>query len=762
LLITREVFNNIHTWHFESEQDRMEILLFVFEFVHDMLSIPNEVIKEDLSKKLLRDICVYSFLYTDNAASLLRYVAIGNAALQNFMENESNWIAAVDTKLNLLVINTMRILMQLLRLKETVAPSMNELAPLEQMIYTQPKQRDALKIIPIVANYTTYTFNRRFAVLSCRLLRRFAIEFQSSLSACLDLEADQVRMMFLQRLRDDLESEDLKIAILDFVNACIDKQPGLTEAFFKVSYEQGLRSSYFIKRSNDDESCDGIITYMEEFLEAVSKDPSKITNDQLKRIMNLFHALWKQGLQSLVSSLLKKDNFWPSLCSPILTTPISNYQYSQLLNIMGIELFKLRENSKETEHFQKMVEKFLSKEVFHKWLRVVFELPSIRINDSIEEVPEWLGRLQSFKDFLVLLIKKKEIIKIPDECSKMLLDNSLRALVKAAAAMENGNDTRPFIVLAELYLIILNDQNLRFTKNNDEDAQLLENVESLLKSMTICYEGMHKRAKESILAIAIKTLSLESNEIKNYQSTANSFVKYSLEVLCMEFFLLANEMKVDKNETEKGRHSIILAVNLLKKILLIGDDFYGNCAYWFNHYKILNRLLNVVGKTCQDPSKCKITSELLDLLIILAKGSYSKNIIYCDVGDYLWMNLITPKSLSEAGQAGKHEAGWTAQNWWNIYTKGIQLVKFLLEQEGHLFIKEALFFVGIHEQHLSEAISLAKFSLEPNAVKLIKSSLELIAEVVKYESFWTADYQLTVHNLVVSIFKIDNVLAVLY
>jgi nuclear pore complex protein Nup188 len=431
LLIVREVFNNIHTWYFENEQERMEILLFVFEYVHDILSIPNEVIKEDLSKKLLRDICVYSLLYLDNASSLLRYVAIGNAALQNFMENESNWFFAADSQLNLLVINAMRILMQTLRLKETVAQNMEMLAPLEQMIYTQPKQRDALKIIPIVANYTTYSFNRRFAVLSCRLLRRFAIEFQSSLSACLDLEADQIRMMFLQRLRDDLESDDLKISILDFVNACIDKQPGLTEAFFKVSYEQDARSSYFFKRSEEDEdSCDGIITYMEEFLEAVSKDPTKITNDQLKRIMNLFHALWKQGLQSLVSSLLKKDTFWFSLCSPILTTPISNYQYSQLLNIMGIELFKLREVTNENENFMKMVEKFLSKDVFQKWLRVVFELPNMSLNDSsiIEEIPEWLGRLQSFKDFLVLLLKKKSIINFPSDCNKMLLDKSLEAL----------------------------------------------------------------------------------------------------------------------------------------------------------------------------------------------------------------------------------------------------------------------------------------------------------------------------------------------
>lgn len=173
--------------------------------------------------------------------------------------------------------------------------------------------------------------------------------------------------------------------------------------------------------------CDGIIVYMEEFLETVEKDPTKITNDQLKRIMNLFHSLWKQGLQSLVSSLLKKPNFWSSLCSPILSPPITNYQYSQLLNILGIELFKLRESNADNENFRKVIEKFLAKDVFVRFLDVVFELPALTLNDSsfIEETPEWLGRLQSFKDFLVLLMKRKNFVSMPHESCKLLLNKSL-------------------------------------------------------------------------------------------------------------------------------------------------------------------------------------------------------------------------------------------------------------------------------------------------------------------------------------------------
>lgn len=223
LFLMREILVHINDWRFENEQDKIEISIFVLEFLHDVLTIPKEIFKQDKTRSLLRNIAVFSLLHLEPSTALLKLVSLGNPVLlSNFVENESNWFIASDSNLNRVVLNSMRILMQILKMKELS----QSLSPLEQLIYTQPKQRDTYKIIPIVANYTNYPFNRRFAVLSCRLLRRFAIEFQSSLAACLDMEPDQIRMMFLQRLRDDLESEELKIAVLDFVNACIDKQPG--------------------------------------------------------------------------------------------------------------------------------------------------------------------------------------------------------------------------------------------------------------------------------------------------------------------------------------------------------------------------------------------------------------------------------------------------------------------------------------------------------------------------------------------------------
>lgn len=608
--------------------------------------------KEDPARMMLRNVCLYCLLNLEQAVALLKFVSVGNPALlSNFVENETNWFVAADSNLNFLVLSAMRILMQVLKFKDDIADNVEHLTPLEQLIYTQPKQRDTLKIIPIVTSYTSYPFNRRYAVLSCRLLRRFAIEFQSSLSACLDMEPDQLRMMFLQRLRDDLESDDLKIAVLDLVNSCIGKQPGLTEAFFKVTYEQDQRNKFFIKRSKESESmCDGILTYMEEYLEAIAKDPKKTTHDQLKKIMSLFHALWKQGLQSLVKDLMKKDSFWPSLCSPILASPnIANYQYSQLFNILGIELFKIRENNDETENFKKILVKFLSKDAFKQWLDIVFGLPTMDFEDStmLEDTPEWLSRMQSFKDFLVILLRKKSFVQMPNDSNKMLMDMCLQTLTESSNEIENGSDTRPFVLLSELFLILLNDQKSKYTHNADEDKAFLNDIESLLKTTTSCYSDLHKRAKDSILAIAIKAVELQSDEMSKNSSIASSFVRYNVEMLCFEFSNLENQLKVDAQDDNGNNFTVILAVNLLKRLMMLEDIESASWHFWFNHYKIFNRLMSVINAICQLYSKRHITAELLELLVLFAKGPFSKELINCDLSDYLWMKLTPPKELLE-------------------------------------------------------------------------------------------------------------------
>lgn len=94
--------------------------------------------------------------------------------------------------------------------------------------------------------------------------------FQMSLFASLDMTAYQVRVIFLDRLRDPYETLELKKAILEFVATCIGTQPGLTEAFFMMNHEKA-KAVEKDKEKNGDENSDedsfeGMLGFMADYL----------------------------------------------------------------------------------------------------------------------------------------------------------------------------------------------------------------------------------------------------------------------------------------------------------------------------------------------------------------------------------------------------------------------------------------------------------------------------------------------------------------
>lgn len=95
-----------------------------------------------------------------------------------------------------------------------------------------------------------------------------------SLFASLDMTAYQVRVLFLDRLRDEHETLELKVAILEFVATCISSQPGLTEAFFMINHENPQpdekQKDTKDKKETPAYSYEGILGYMADYLGSVN------------------------------------------------------------------------------------------------------------------------------------------------------------------------------------------------------------------------------------------------------------------------------------------------------------------------------------------------------------------------------------------------------------------------------------------------------------------------------------------------------------
>lgn len=234
------------------------------------------------------------------------------------------------------------------------------------------------------------------------------------------------------------------------------------------------------------------------------------------------------------------------------------------------------------------------------------------------------------------------------QSKKFLMDSCVKSLVHQS---EGVRDLRPFIVTSELYLILLNEYSDKYTDDVNEDVQLLQDICRLLNLTAETYTELHKRAKDSVLAISIKCLDMLADEIVKQPEIAGGFVSAIVDIVCSEIFALEVKVKSPEVNVEDEKElTILLSVNLLKKIIMTFDskqESIRNWENWFNHKKIFNRLLSVVSAICPIYSKKKISAELLDLLVLFAKGNCSKELLYCDIGDYLWLKLLPPKELLE-------------------------------------------------------------------------------------------------------------------
>lgn len=97
----------------------------------------------------------------------------GNDQLDKLMYDEASWVSGSGVHYLTTTQQSLAVLMKVLSLKSHVSGP-NEMSPLEQLVFAQNKQRDPLKVVPKITSYINHVFNGNLAMLSCRLLNRFA------------------------------------------------------------------------------------------------------------------------------------------------------------------------------------------------------------------------------------------------------------------------------------------------------------------------------------------------------------------------------------------------------------------------------------------------------------------------------------------------------------------------------------------------------------------------------------------------------------
>ncbi|KAG7310763.1 hypothetical protein JYU34_003574 [Plutella xylostella] len=729
VFMVREVFPNISTQRYSTLAHRRDTL-------HSCIQLFNLVLQQNKGQSekvtLLQNTCVYSLLHTENALELLKIISIGNDELERVMLDESNWVSGSGVQYIATIQRTVATIMLVLRLKPKVTDS-NELTPLEHLIFSQNQHKDLMKVIPKVTSYINNAFSKNLSVLCCRLLKKFAESFQMSLFASLDMTSYQVRVMFLDRLRDEHETTDLKIAILEFVATCIGKQPGLTEAFFKLNHvkvkEEKDEKAVQVKKEQA-ESFEGILGYMADYLGTIKQDAKMLHSPLLGCIMALFHALWKNNMQVLVKDLRENPKFWEHMSSPLFSDIQPGLRtYAQIFNVLGIELFLSRD--KIEPNLKEVLEQFFdtNKNNLDKWINYVFSFEGRSDEEEVvDKVPAWLGLLTSWKDFTTIFCKCLPIsLNIAHKAK--LVAPCMTALLQELDDLKDG---RLVVILAELYVIMLANWKDDCFDNRKANAKQIDN---LLTNTAIVYDCLHPRAKRAILSIGTVAISSLDYEIKANSLTAQSIIRSVTNINSLELEKLLDNINEDVkptpntngNEVSEDIPPVVLALALLEQCLELYDDMFSGLSQWFQATRFTNKLLCCLQSCLQKRCHYQTSLAALRCLTAYSRGPFAKELLLSDVDQFLWMQLLPPKF---------ENSRWKLQEWWRVYAYSLDFISMMVMKHGQFYASDAITFVGVHLEHLIEAILLPRQIVTMDSLNLCASSLNLIVQMVKFEARW--------------------------
>lgn len=401
--------------------------------------------------------------------------------------------------------------------------------------------------------------------------------------------------------------------------------------------------------------------------------------------------------------------------------------YSQIFNILGIELFFSR--GKIEPNLKAVLEQFFdtNKDHLDKWIDFIFSFYGRNEDEIVDQVPIWLGLLTSWKDFMTIICKCLPISLNIAHKAKMVAP-CMNALL---TELEDLKDGRLVVILAELHVILLANWKDDCFENRKCSAKQIDN---LLSNTATVYECLHLRAIRAILSMGTVAISSLDYEIKANSMTAQSIIRSVTHINSIELEKLIDNVseKTGPVQDTNGKEEVppvVLSLAMLEQCLDL-YDLYSGLSQWFQSTKFINKLLCCLQSCLQNRRHYYTSLAALRCLTAYARGPFNKDLLMSDVDQFLWLQLLPPKF--ENGNA----SSWKPHEWWRVYAYSLDFISMMVMKHGQFFVSDAITFMGVHLEHLVEAVLLPRQVYSIDALNLCASTLNLVVQLVKYESTW--------------------------
>lgn len=788
VFLLQGVLPKLDSWYFDLDAERTDLWLKSMFCLHRALesSLPKEDIRNELQL-----VVAYSLLYLEPRHALLKLIRTGERTLHNKMMAETDWIRGKGFKAMKSVQLALSVVNRLLIFRKSLGLEIRDRSPLEAALYSSPRVPNGLLIVPTIVNYLYVWFSPPLQAMAVRLLKKFAEGSSMSLLVCMGMDGTAIRETFASRrgLMSPTCVADVKVAILELVAVCLEKQPGLTEALFNIVHPAECKRIF--PRSVEEFFTEGCRQFLVKYLNRIYEKDNIVCDKLYNSTMTLLRAMWYHRNEILVNFFRKRENFWTQLFAPLFREIIPGVKgYSHLLDIITLELFK---STTLEDDFNTNLKKLLDKSTDYWKKLTIYILDDVHtdseesnrnekrdsnVTDSLYET-----NLESWYNFIVTLTDERIAKNYPINVSQaqLITQRSLESLLERIKQSYNVSSQKITMLLASLTLrcitswkqMCVDDSRIfksGLTQLMQEIGQayrsygksLRQTLISLLLGCVQCVKSTLREDVTSLEYLLSHSCIIAASELEELKEAATEFEKrkqqqYSVKRKGIDKTITIDSVIAQKNADERNAETVrgireslpaTLAVCMVTQLLrsyverssTLKNQRKSSCVQL---RQMIPELMTCIGITLQKYPYLRFSTAALNLLNLIIRSPYTLHPVNENDIAKLWLSLIPPSDIGNSMLDSLYNdcpnGKWRCQDWWPVYTLGLEFVIGLVTRETPtIYIKSIITFFNSHEHQLMVASTLLRHTADLFAADLVQSLVALIHIVATQPYVWNS------------------------
>ncbi|XP_076635542.1 nuclear pore complex protein Nup188 [Colletes latitarsis] len=786
VFLLQGVLPKLDSWYFDSDAERTDLWLKSMFCLHRALesSLPKEDMRNELQL-----VVAYSLLYLEPRHALLKLIRTGERTLHNKMMAETDWIRGKGFKAIKSVQLALSVVNRLLIFRKSLGLETGDRSPLEAALYSSPRVPNGLLIVPTIVNYLYVWFSPPLQAMAVRLLKKFAEGSSMSLLVCMGMDGTAIRETFASRrgLMSPTCVADVKVAILELVAVCLEKQPGLTEALFNIVHPAECKRIF--PRSVEEFFTEGCRQFLVKYLNRIYEKEDIVCDKLYNSTMALLRAMWYHRNEILVNFFRKREKFWTHLFAPLFRDLVPGAKgYSHLLDIITLELFK---SSVLEDDFSMNLRKFLDKSKDYWKKLAIYILEDVHsesdrsMNYEKQDTSilhsQYESNLESWYNFIVTLTDERIATNYPVNViqAQLITQHSLGSLLERVKQSHDLGSRKITMLLASLSLRCITS----WKQICVDDSRIFKSgLTQLMQEIGQAYRSYGKSLRQTLMSLLLgcvqcvkKTLREDATSLEYLLAHSCTIAASELEQLreaAVQFEKRKQQQPIERTVDEKGtigsvtaqknadernaetlrgiRESLpaTLAVCMVTQLLRSYVERSSlskqqNKAGCVQLRQMIPELMACIGITLQKYPYLRFSTAALNLLNLIVRSPYTLHPINENDIAKLWLSLIPPADIGNSMLDSLYDdctnGKWRCQDWWPLYTLGLEFLTGLVTRETPtVYIKSIVMFLDSHEHQLMVASTLLRHTADLLAADLLQSLVALINIMATLPYVWNS------------------------